>query len=752
MSIMAGDYQHRLKSEQARFRDISNVHDLPPIFHYWSEKYIRPPAEEFGFAAAEDFFAKYLSLTMEALGEEEPAFLSLGAGNCDAEVRVARLLRDAGHSRFVIECLDLNPAMLQRGRNLARETGLTDHLAFVEGDFNHWKSNKQYAAIIANQALHHVVELEALFAEVKKALLPGGYFVTSDMIGRNGHLRWPEALEPLQRFWRELPVEYRWNGPLERYEETYVNHDCSSEGFEGVRAQDVLPLLLEHFDFHLFLAFGGVVDVFVDRNFGHNFDPSREWDRDFIDHVQAFNEEALLAGLLTPTQMYAVMTVEPCTERRYSRGLIPAQCVRKADVPPSPRLASAVSPRGERLSFATSSLRPITEGGVRYRQLLEAGGGEPPYSWSGQELPVGIQVHSSGLVRGKIRYPGVFTPVITVTDSSFPGQTAKQRFTIIIEEGRIDLGPVIRSPSRLPNGIAGAPHNQPLIAASGRPPYTWSIVAGNVPAGLELGSGGTVLGSPLATGRTVFTVQVTDASGNSELSDLTLAIDPEPGTRRLILPQVASGGGWRTHLRLINASPSQAEITVSLRAGDGAALSIPLSVQGAGESKEKVTSELVETVAPYSSLRIKTVGPSGPGCTGWGEIAYRGRLTGYGVLEHSSGRTLRTELLSELRSSFVLPYDNTDGCGVGVGLVNTGHEAASLAATIWDDDWTVLSHEALSLPARGHASFALSEKFPVTANRHGVLKFHVSEPTIAGMALRFEPDGRFVTLPNLPDV
>ena len=334
VELAAGDYKKRLRSEQAHFRDISNVHDLPPIFHYWSDKYIRPAAEQLGFVTAEDLYTEYLARAIEALGEETPVFLSLGAGNCDTEIRVARLLRDRGHTRFVIECLDLNPVMLQRGRDLARKSGRTHHIAFVKGDFNYWKPTKQYAAIIANQALHHVLKLETLFAEVKNSLRPGGYFVANDMIGRNGHQRWPEALEHVQRFWRELPVEYRWNYALERHEETYINHDCSREGFEGVRAQDILPLLLEHFDFRLFLAFGGVTEVFVDRDFGHNFDPSRAWDREFIDRVHAFNEEALLGGLLTPTQMYAVMTVGPCTERLYSRGLVPAQCVRKAFSPP----------------------------------------------------------------------------------------------------------------------------------------------------------------------------------------------------------------------------------------------------------------------------------------------------------------------------------------------------------------------------------------------------------------------------------
>src|SRR5258706_14141056 len=123
------------------------------------------------------------------------------------------------------------------------------------------------------------------------------------MIGRNGNQRWQEALHEIKRFWREMPVDYRLNGALSRYEEEYINHDCSTEGFEGIRAQDILPLLIDRFDFPLFIAFGNVINVFVDRVFGHNFDLNGEWDRHFIDRVHAFEEQAILNGNLTPTRM-----------------------------------------------------------------------------------------------------------------------------------------------------------------------------------------------------------------------------------------------------------------------------------------------------------------------------------------------------------------------------------------------------------------------------------------------------------------
>ena len=320
-------YAGRLAAETGTYADVADVHELPPIFHYWSNKYLRPMLEEYGFSNSDQFFAKFLLESARGRGVEAPVFLSLGAGNCDTEIRVSTLLKRAGLERFTIECVDLNPSMLQRGREMAAAEGVAAHIETVEGDFNHWRATKQYDAIIANQSLHHVVNLEGLFTEVRRGLADGAYFIVDDIIGRNGHLRWPEALAEVHRFWRELPRPYRRNRQLNRYERMYRNWDCSTEGFEGIRAQDILPLLIERFEFRLFIGFANVVDVFIDRAFGHNFDADAEWDRDFIDRVHAFDEDALQKHMLTPTHMMAVLTGEKPATRICSRGISPEASV-----------------------------------------------------------------------------------------------------------------------------------------------------------------------------------------------------------------------------------------------------------------------------------------------------------------------------------------------------------------------------------------------------------------------------------------
>lgn len=317
--------------ERVRYSSVTCVHDLPPIFHYWSNKYLRPKMEMFGFSNPEEFFLKYLRTLLQSSGDGMLRFVSLGAGNCDLEVRLARTLIKEGYDRFRIECIDINRLMVSRGRTAAESQKVIEYLLFTCDDVNGWRPSHRYDAILANQVLHHLVRLEDLFDTVHDALDPNGYFLVSDMIGRNGHRRWPEALELVKEFWQELPARYKFNNAFQRQEKIYDNFDFSVNSFEGIRAQDILPLLIDRFNFEFFLGFANIVFVFIERSFGPNFDPTREFDRFFIDRVHHKDEIAIELGQIKPTQMTAALKKSAVKMSCYKH-LTPEFCLRPTKV------------------------------------------------------------------------------------------------------------------------------------------------------------------------------------------------------------------------------------------------------------------------------------------------------------------------------------------------------------------------------------------------------------------------------------
>jgi hypothetical protein len=89
-----------------------------------------------------------------------------------------------------------------------------------------------------------VLGLEHLFDAIQGALEQEGVFLATDIIGRNGHMRWPETLEIIQGIRKLIPDHYKTNHQLKRVEKEYDDWDCYKTSFEGIRAQDILPLLV----------------------------------------------------------------------------------------------------------------------------------------------------------------------------------------------------------------------------------------------------------------------------------------------------------------------------------------------------------------------------------------------------------------------------------------------------------------------------------------------------------------------------
>jgi SAM-dependent methyltransferase len=321
-------YQIKALIEQANFAAVTTVHDLPAIHEYWTKRHIFPQLRQLGYESVECFFVENLLRAFATSSNKVLRCASIGSGNCDFEIKVARNLVARGVSEFVIECIDFNAEMLDRGVRAAQVAGVAPQIVPVRADFNHWHPTRRYDAVLANMSLHHVVNLEDLFDRVKTCLLSSGRFITSDIIGRNGHMRWPEALEIVNEYWSQLPPSHRYNRMLAQQQDEYVNFDCSRSGFEGIRAQDILPLLVERFHFELFFGYANVTECFVDRAVGYNFDPTRAWDREFIDRVHARDVEEMYAGRIKPTHMLAVMSAAPTDRAEFIAPLTAAFCVR----------------------------------------------------------------------------------------------------------------------------------------------------------------------------------------------------------------------------------------------------------------------------------------------------------------------------------------------------------------------------------------------------------------------------------------
>ena len=139
-------------------------------------------------------------------------------------------------------------------------------------------------------------------------------------------------------------------------------------------------------------------------------------------------------------------------------------------------------------------------------QFTASGGVGAPYTYvidSGQ-LPAGVTDNGSGLISGTPTESGSFTFTESATDQN--GNAGQQVITLTINGGSIVI-----APSSLPNATAYVAYNQTLTASGGTAPYTFTQVPGTAPpAGITIGSNGSLTGTVTALGTTNFSVKVTD--------------------------------------------------------------------------------------------------------------------------------------------------------------------------------------------------------------------------------------------------
>jgi uncharacterized repeat protein (TIGR01451 family) len=162
--------------------------------------------------------------------------------------------------------------------------------------------------------------------------------------------------------------------------------------------------------------------------------------------------------------------------------------------------------------------------GAAYSETITATGGAPPrtFSVSSGTLPPGLELSPGGVLSGTPTEGGSFSFTVRATDAN--ECTGSRAYTVTITSGCA----VTVSPPVLSEGFVGVPYSRTIEGAMGAPPYSISVISGELPPGLELTSGGLLHGTPTAAGSYRFEVRAEDSTGCADSREYTLTISCPP--------------------------------------------------------------------------------------------------------------------------------------------------------------------------------------------------------------------------------
>ena len=196
---------------------------------------------------------------------------------------------------------------------------------------------------------------------------------------------------------------------------------------------------------------------------------------------------------------------------------------------------------------------------VAYSQTLAATGGTGTLTWtvSAGALPAGLSLSTAGVLSGTPSGTGTAEFTVRVQDAVSVAATRE-----------LSLG-VSDHPSITTTSLSAVTVGQTvstsLLASAGTTPYTWSVSAGTLPAGISLNaSTGALTGTPTTAGEATFTIAVTDSNSQQGTREFTWTVNAAPSVTTTTLAATTLGVAYSQTLA---GSGGTGALTWSLASG-----------------------------------------------------------------------------------------------------------------------------------------------------------------------------------------
>jgi SAM-dependent methyltransferase len=225
--------------------------------------------------------------------------LEIGCGSHGVSFELCR--RGFAHRAVAV---DVSPEAIRISRERIASTDLAGRIEYLCSDIAHAEFGEStFDCVIVSMALHHVLELEQLLANVRRWKKPNAYFVLNEYVGPN-RFQWTDAtIREGQRVLDSLPERYRVHGVSGEVVRTFAPPDYATlvagDASEGIRSSAIEPLLATYFEIVDRRPYGGTILHWLLADIAFNFDAEhRPEDAAQLDRLFAEERRLLRSGVL----------------------------------------------------------------------------------------------------------------------------------------------------------------------------------------------------------------------------------------------------------------------------------------------------------------------------------------------------------------------------------------------------------------------------------------------------------------------
>ncbi|MEB1530201.1 putative Ig domain-containing protein [Xanthomonas sp. WHRI 7945] len=222
---------------------------------------------------------------------------------------------------------------------------------------------------------------------------------------------------------------------------------------------------------------------------------------------------------------------------------------------------------------------PSATAGTAYSQNLSASGGTAPYSFviSAGALPAGLTLSAAGVLSGTPTASGSFNFTATATDSGGSPTSGNRAYALVVASPTLTL-----PATTLAGGTAGQAYTAAINPATGGiAPYTYTLSAGALPAGVTVNSAtGALSGTPTVAGNFNFSLTATDSTtGSAGQASQSYSLSIVSPTLSIAPPTLPTGTAGSAYSQTLSASGGTAPYSYAVSAG---ALPTGLSLAAGG--------------------------------------------------------------------------------------------------------------------------------------------------------------------------